>query len=145
MPPESGWPANIVRIGPDNLDLLDNVLADVFDRAIEPQLAATALASADALLFVAVAHGFVVGQVSGIILRHPDEAPELYIDNLGVAPEWHRQGIATELVAAMAQLARTMGCAGLWVLTEPDNAAARGFYASVGLPAEPVVMFSKRF
>lgn len=117
----------------------------MFDGAIDADLARTALASPHALLFVAIIGGLVVGQVSGIILRHPDEGAELCIDNLGVDPGWQRQGIATQLVAGMAQHARADGCAGMWVLTEPDNAAARALYASLGLPAEPVVMFSERF
>lgn len=143
MPPDpASDTVEIVRIAGGNIARLGNVAADVFDRDIDRRLTAQWLASPDVLLVVAIAAGLVVGQVQAAILHHPDQPSELYVDNLGVAPAWQRRGIATALVDRLSDLARARGCAGLWVLTEPDNDAARGFYAARSLSPLPAVLYA---
>jgi GNAT superfamily N-acetyltransferase len=58
-----------------------------------------------------------------------------------LSSEGHRnRGIGTTLVKSLAELARAAGCYGMWVGTEPDNAAALATYRAAGaaLP-EPFV------
>ncbi len=65
---------------------------------------------------------------SGTIIRHPDKAPWLFLNELGTRDSHVRRGIATALVHAMLDLARTRGCTDVWLGTDPDNAAALCLY-----------------
>lgn len=132
----------VARVTPATLALLARVADDVFDAPIDWERAARWLASPDVLLFVALADGVVIGQVAGVVHRHPDADAELFIDNLGVTPDWQRRRIGTRLVEAVVAAAQGLGCAGVWVLTEPDNVAACGLYAALGLAAMPTMLFS---
>jgi aminoglycoside 6'-N-acetyltransferase I len=79
-------------------------------------------------MFVALAGDEVVGQCMAVIHRHPDKPAELYIDEVGVAPAYRRQGIARRLLDAMFVFGRSAGCREAWVGTEIDNVPARGLY-----------------
>ena len=84
-----------------------------------------------------------IGMISGIETTHPDKGTEMFIYELGVAPAARLQGVATELVKALADLARRRGCYGMWVGTEPDNAAAQATYRKAGANEEaPFVLLS---
>ena len=122
----------IIRLSAANADLLDNVAEDVFDEDIVPERLAAYLAHQTNLMFIAVADGMVVGQLAACIHRHPDKPTELYVDDLGVTPEFWRRGIARRLIEAMLDLGRSLGCEEWWVGTEEDNAPARGLYESFG-------------
>lgn len=122
--------------------VLLNVDEDAFDEAINPGRALAYLADTTNLMVVAIDGGKVIGQCAAVIHRHPDQATELYIDNLGVAETHKRQGIARELVARMFEAGRERGCKEAWVGTEPDNEAANGLYRSLrGEPAEPFNLY----
>jgi ribosomal protein S18 acetylase RimI-like enzyme len=43
-----------------------------------------------------------------------------------------RRGVGSELVEALAALARELGCYGMWVLTDADNDAALATYRRAG-------------
>jgi aminoglycoside 6'-N-acetyltransferase I len=68
---------------------------------------------------------------------HPDKPPELWIDEVGVAPSHHRRGIGSRLLDRMLAHGADLGCVQAWVLTGPDNTAARRLYASAGGQAAP--------
>lgn len=76
--------------------------------------------------------GVALGFVSGVVLVHPDKGGEMFLYELGVDATARRRGVATSLVGALAQLARDLGCRGMWVLTDDDNAAALGAYRRAG-------------
>jgi len=65
-------------------------------------------------------------------MTHPDKGTEMFLYELGVDERFRNQGIGKALVVAMADLARTSGCYGMWVLTDEDNAAAMHTYAAAG-------------
>ena len=71
--------------------------------------------------------------MSGVETTHPDKGTEMFLYELAVASEHRRRGIGPALVEALAALARERGCYGMWVGTEPGNAAALATYA----PREP--------
>ena len=114
----------------------------MFDAAIEPTRLTSYLSAPDHALFVALDGRLVVGQVRGVLHHQPDVPPELYVDNLGVAPGHQRRGIATALVKALASWAQGRGCATLWVATESDNSGGRAFYAALGLQEQTLSWFS---
>jgi ribosomal protein S18 acetylase RimI-like enzyme len=100
--------------------------AELFDSA--PLAAATERFLADPghhLLFAFDPAGRAIGMISGVEMTHPDKGTEMFIYELGVAPAARLQGVATELVKNLAEIARDRGCYGMWVGTESDNAAAQ--------------------
>ncbi|MGI8523156.1 MAG: GNAT family N-acetyltransferase [Nocardioides sp.] len=78
----------------------------------------------------------VIGMVSGVETTHPDKGTEMFLYELGVAPFARKRGIATELVLALAALAKHRGCYGMWVAVDVDNAAALATYRRAGAQDE---------
>ncbi len=128
-------------LGPEDAAVLDTVDPDVFDYALDQRWTAEFLADPRHHLAVALAAGQVVGMASAVHYVHPDKRPELWINEVGVATAHHRRGLGQQLVRALLDHGRTLGCQVAWVLTEQDNLAARGLYAAAGgvEAAEPVV------
>jgi aminoglycoside 6'-N-acetyltransferase I len=128
----------IVRVGPGEAQLLARVADDVFDAEIDPRLLAAYLAAPGHLMVLAVSGGVVVGQGRAMVHASPDQPPELYIDNMGVAPPRQREGIGGRLLDELMAWGREHGCAYAWLGTETDNEAAHGLYGSRG--GEPGLM-----
>ena len=101
---------------------------DVFDEPVRLDRLAAYLASPGHFMIVAIVDQIVVGQCAAVIHRHPDKVSELYIDEVGVAPPFQRQGIARRMLDAMFEIGRAHGCEEAWVGTEPDNEPARALY-----------------
>ena len=131
----------IRRLRRDDKALLNRVAADVFDAPIDPARLSAYLAEPGHLMIVALRDGEVVGQVAAVIHRHPDKPTELYIDEVGVTPALHRQGIARRMLDAMFALGKELGCEEAWVGTEPDNVPARRLYESRSARAETFAMY----
>jgi ribosomal protein S18 acetylase RimI-like enzyme len=118
---------------PPDLVLLHNVAQDVFDDPILESSAQEFLNDPRHRLVVALDNDLVVGFVSAVIYVHPDKpAPELWINEIGVAPSHQRQGIGKALMQAILEEAKRSGCTEAWVLTERDNGAAMAMYTSAG-------------
>ena len=95
------------------------------------------------LLFAYDDAGRAIGMISGVETTHPDKGTEMFVYELGVTPAARLQGVATGLVRALAALARERGCYGMWVGTEPDNAAAHATYRRAGATEEaPFVLLN---
>lgn len=125
--------------------VLDRVADDVFDGPVDPALAAEVVADPRHHLAVALEPaGVVVGMASAIHHVHPDKRPQLFVNEVGVAPTYRGQGIGSRLVEALLERARAIGCTEAWVLTEADNEAAQALYRSTGgiVEAEPPVLFT---
>ena len=132
----------IRRLTADDAALLERVADEVFDEPVDPARVAAYLATRGHFMLVALADGEVVAQVAAVVHRHPDKVTELYIDEVGVAPAWRRQGLARRMLDEMMAIGRAEGCGEAWVGTEPDNVAARGLYEGHGgAVAEPFVMY----
>lgn len=132
----------IVRAGPDDAPLFARVHDDVFDEPVHPQRLAAYLATPEHLMLLAIDDGLVVGQCAAVIHRHPDKVTELYIDEVGVAEGWRRQGIARRMLEQMTELGRSLGCGEAWVGTEPDNEPAKALYRRFAGEPETFVMFA---
>lgn len=135
-------PPDIRLLVPADAATLDHVAEGVFDGPVNAAWAAEFLADARHHLFVAVEGGFVVGMITAVDYIHPDKAPQLWINEVGVAPAYQRRGIARALLQAMLAHGRTIGCTEAWLGTEPDNEAARGLYEDAGSRAEPFVLYA---
>ena len=112
--------------------ILSNVAPEVFDNPVHPDYTAEFFADPRHHLAVALDNDLVVGMASGIRYVHPDKAPELFIDEVGVSPAYQGQGLGRRMLDALMSHAKGLGCVAAWVLTEEENAVARRLYASVG-------------
>ena len=85
--------------------------------------------------------GTAVGFVSGVVMRHPDKEPELFVYELGVDAAHRRRGIAAALLHGLARTALSLGCTGMWTGTERANAAALATYRSLGATVDTESVF----
>jgi aminoglycoside 6'-N-acetyltransferase I len=134
-------------LGPHDAGILAAIAPDVFDDPIDVGRAREFLADPRHHLAVAVDDGQVVGFVSAVHYLHPDKPhPELWINEVGVAATHRRRGLGTRMLRAVFAVARGLGCAEAWVLTDRANTAAMRLYAAVGGPHQPTdhVMFTFR-
>lgn len=136
--------SEIRLLGPTDGDVLQRVVADVFDGPVEPRWAREFFADARHHLIVALEDGWVVGMVSAVDYVHPDKAPQLWINEIGVAPSHQRRGIGRRLLDAMLAHGRTLGCTEAWLGTEETNVPARRLYESVGSAPEPFTLYTFR-
>lgn len=123
---------------------LARVADGVFDDPIDSDAARAFLADPRHHLVVALDGEVVVGFVSAVHYAHPDKPrPELWINEVGVAPTHQGQGIGKAMLREMLALAKELGCSLAWVLTERDNLPAMRLYAAAGGQAAPqdAVMF----
>jgi aminoglycoside 6'-N-acetyltransferase I len=75
-----------------------------------------------------------------MIYRHRSEAwprPELWINEIGVAPTHQRRGLGKRLLHSLFAVARRLGCAEAWVGTDRVNTAAMRLYAAAGNSEAP--------
>lgn len=113
--------------------VLESVADGAFDHPIDPRSAREFLRDPRHHLAVAVDEGTVVGFVSAVHYAHPDKArPELWINEVQVAPTHWRRGLGARMLEAVLGRGRELGCTEAWVLTERDNGPARSLYASLG-------------
>ncbi len=123
----------IKLLGPADSDILNNVAEDVFDDPIVMSSAQQFLDDTRHRLVVALQDNVVVGFVSAVAYLHPDKpAPELWINEIGVAPSHQRQGIGKLLLQHLLDEAKQSGCTEAWVLTDRENLPAMGMYKSAG-------------
>jgi GNAT superfamily N-acetyltransferase len=129
----------------DDVDILRNIDPDVFDDSINLPRAEEFLADSRHHLAVAIDNNQVIGFVSAVHYLHPDKpCPELWINEVSVAQTYRRQGLGQRLMNAVFDVARELGCAEAWVLTERENIAAMNLYSAVGNESAPsdCVMFT---
>lgn len=119
----------IARIDPASAQLLDHVAHGVFNDPVDPARLATYLAQSGTMLVVATDGGVVVGQAKAAIHYHPDKATDLYLDELRVAPDHQRRGIARALLGEVERWAAERGCVDAWLATAMDNRGAQRLYS----------------
>ena len=126
---------------------LDKLAPDVFDGPIDATQLAAFVASPNHLMILAVDGDTVVGMLSAMEYLHPDKAPQMWINEVGVTPASRRLGIGRALVGRLLDIAKARGCAGAWLGTESDNAAAQRCYAAVpnGKAPEPFLLYEWPF
>ncbi len=125
-------PITFRRIGPDDLDLLMDVPEGLFDNPIDHAQSRAFLADPRHELVLAFDGDLAVGMASGTILLHPDKAPAMFINEVGVRESHQHQGIGAEITHCLMAIARARGCKGIWLGTEADNAPALALYRKLG-------------
>jgi ribosomal protein S18 acetylase RimI-like enzyme len=133
---------HIKRLAPGDESILQS-LTPCFDHPVKHDAAIRFLQSDNHHIFAAMDdNGDPVGFVSGVETTHPDKGTEMFLYELAVHEEHREKGYGTELVQALAGLARQRGCYGMWVLTEPHNAAALATYHAAGghRESQPVML-----
>jgi ribosomal protein S18 acetylase RimI-like enzyme len=131
----------LLRPGDDAV--LSSVEPDVFDNEVQIHLAVEFLGDPRHHIVVARHEARVVGFASAVHYVHPDKPPELWVNEVGVAPTHQGKGLARRLMQALFEAGRAAGCQQAWVLTERSNTAAIGLYRAIGgcEPDEETVMF----
>lgn len=127
-------------------NIFAHVARGVFDHDINRKSTLEFLGDPRHHMAVALENGIVVGMASAVHYIHPDKAPELWINEVGVAKSHRRRRIGSKLIARLLEIGRELGCVEAWVLTEQTNAAAIRLYSSQGgkrAPKDPV-MFTFR-
>jgi aminoglycoside 6'-N-acetyltransferase I len=119
-------------LGPGDDGILQRVAPDVFDHAVQSEWAHEFLNDHRHHIVVAIDGGMVVGFASAVHYLHPDKSPELWINEVGVAPSHRNGGIGKSLLHAMLEVGRQFGCREAWVLTDRNNPAAMRLYSAVG-------------
>lgn len=129
----------------DDTGMLENIASDVFDDPIDRSRAEEFLSDPRHHLVVALATDQIIGFVSAVHYVHTDKShPELWINEVSVAETYRRQGLGKRLLEVMFDVARELGCAEAWVLTERENTAAMNLYAALDNAESPSnhVMFT---
>jgi aminoglycoside 6'-N-acetyltransferase I len=131
---------------PRDGSVLERCAEDVFDKPISPTFAAEFLEDARHHVVVGLDEGTVVGMATGVHYVHPDKPPQLFINEVGVASSHRGRGIGRRLVEKLVGRAAELGCTEAWVLTDPENAAARRLYESAGAttPPDDCIMYTFR-
>jgi ribosomal protein S18 acetylase RimI-like enzyme len=119
-------------LGKGDEAILARVAADVFDSPIHPDLTREFLNDPRHHIAVAIDDSLVVGFASGVHYLHPDKPPELWINEVGVAPTHHRRGLGRQVVEALLDVGRARRCRSAWVLTDRGNLAAMALYSRAG-------------
>jgi len=133
---------DIILLKPGDEHILDRVARDVFDGPVDPALAREFIADRRHHIVVAIEDNVVVGMVTAVDYIHPDKKPQLWINEVGVAPTHQRRGIARRMLETMLAHGRTLGCTEAWVGTDDKNIAARTLYENVGGTPESCVLYS---
>lgn len=121
----------IIRLDRANAELLDHVAPEVFDHAINASCLAAFVADPRHLMYLAVEDGIVVGMASGVEYFHPDKFPQLWINEVGVAPTHRARGLGRQLIVALVEAARNRGCVYAWLGTARENEVAQACFRSV--------------
>jgi ribosomal protein S18 acetylase RimI-like enzyme len=116
------------RLGPGD----EQVVARLAEHG-PPARAAELLADARTVFLVAFDESEPIGFVLAYeLLRRHGEPSQLFVYEVGVAPEARRRGVAAELLRELRRIARARGIRRGFVLTNEANEAAMGLYRSVG-------------
>lgn len=112
--------------------ILMSVAPEVFDNPIDAELTREFLEDPRHHIAVVIDDGLVVGFASGVHYIHPDKPPELWINEVALAPTHRRRGLGKAVLKTLFEVGRAQNCTAAWVLTDKNNLAAMALYSSVG-------------
>jgi ribosomal protein S18 acetylase RimI-like enzyme len=133
----------VIRLlGSGDIDVFNDVADGVFDGPVQARWARAFLDDRRHHMLVALDEGRVIGMASAVDYVHPDKAPQLWINEVGVAPSHQGRGIGRQLLDALLAHGRILGCTEAWLGTEPDNLPARRLYEAAGSAPETFILYS---
>jgi ribosomal protein S18 acetylase RimI-like enzyme len=141
-------PITIKVLAAGDAEILDRLAEGTLDHPVDTEATRTFLEDPRHHMVVAMDDDLVVGFVSAVHYVHPDKpAPEMWINEVGIAPSHQRRGLARALLGSLFEEAKRLGCAEAWVLTDRGNTAAIRLYRAAGGEEAPVdsVMFTFLF
>jgi diamine N-acetyltransferase len=126
-------------------DALPDVFKPPSAELFPPQKLAALLQDLDSVVAVAEIDGRIVGHIYGAVVRRAENAfnhasAHLYIHQIGVDSDVHRQGVGTALVAFVIERAQAMGLAAVHVDHWAFNARAHSFFEACGFQPMKIVM-----
>jgi aminoglycoside 6'-N-acetyltransferase I len=124
--------ALIKRLGPGDEAAFARIADDLFDNPVDPDFVREFLADPRHHIAVAIDDGLMVAFASGVHYVHPDKAPQLFVNEVAVAPTHRRQGLGKAVLLELFEAGRLNHCTEAWVLTDDENPAAMALYASSG-------------
>ena len=135
----------IVQLGPEHLELLAGSAEGLIEGPVSMDGLEALLRQPNGLLFLAVHGHRGVGLAGGLLMRRPNGSADLFVNDLVVRADWRRRGIGARLFEVLAAAGRSAGADGIWLLADPDDAAALRFYRAFGLVANDGQLLSARF
>jgi aminoglycoside 6'-N-acetyltransferase I len=132
-------------LGAGDDEILARAADGVFDYRIDPGFASEFLNDPRHHLAVALDGNEIIGFASAVHYLHPDKPPELWINEVGVAPTHQGRGIGKRLLLALFDVGRSLNCGAAWVLTDRSNGRAIGLYSGLGGHPSDHVMFNFEF
>lgn len=134
----------VTLLNRSDASVLDRVAPGVFDNAVDARWTAEFCEDGRHHLVVAVEEDVVVGMASAVHYVHPDKPPQLWINEVGVAPSHQGKGIGRRLLDRVVQLAGDLNCTEAWVLTDRGNTIAQRLYESAGglTPPDDCIMYT---
>src|SRR5512134_213701 len=87
-----------------DLSQLMNVANDVFDNPVDEKFAREFLEDPRHHIVVALSDGTIIGFVSAVHYIHPDKPPELFINEVGVAPAHQNKGVGKAVMNELLRL-----------------------------------------
>jgi ribosomal protein S18 acetylase RimI-like enzyme len=120
----------VLQAGDDRFLLA--VVDGVFDHPVDAKRTKEFLEDPRHHIAVAIDAGLVVGFASGVHYIHPDKPPELWINEVAVAPTHQRRGLGKAVLKALLEVGHAHDCSVAWTLTHRTNPAAMALYASAG-------------
>jgi aminoglycoside 6'-N-acetyltransferase I len=119
-------------LGPGDDHILQSVADDVFDNPINGAWTKEFLEDSRHHIAVAIDDRLVVGFASAVHYIHPDKPPELWINEVAVAPSHRGLGLGKAMMSALFELGKAHNCLTAWVLTNQNNVEAMTLYSSIG-------------
>lgn len=113
-------------------DVILGAAQEVFDRRPEPELTREFLNDPRHHIVAALDGGRLVAFASGVHYVHPDKKPELWINEVAVAPTHRSMGLGSAVLKALLEVGLAHHCTTAWVLTYRNNPAAMALYSSLG-------------
>src|SRR5436853_6078076 len=88
-------------LGSNDGPVFDNIAPDVFDHPIDPRWSDEFLSDSRHHIAVAIEENTVIGMATGVHYVHPDKPPELWVNEVGVAPTHQGQAVGRDLLHAL--------------------------------------------
>ena len=145
----------IERVTAENFPLFDDMLfwrehghERQAGKGILPEDVKKELANSNLYLFAAEAEGRFVGWISLVYIPKVSKwrgHGHVYVDELWVAPEYRRQGIAAALMGKADELKGNLNAVGIRLYVNTENPGAQRLYQCCGYTEDGRAIFMEKY